>query len=505
MGNRPPTTLNPDHSHQRHDAEDPRWGYQRQGVGDTELYRYFLELAHGLVRPGGVVGMLVPSALQRAAGAAGLRRMLLDDGMIVVGLDFINSRGIFAIHKMFRFFLLVWRQGEPGGIGRVSFGLTTVEEARRALSQSPVRLSRPYLALVSPTRLTIPDVRTPQEARLYARLHARHPALGEHGDYGWSVGFRRELDMTSDLPLFVPVDRAVREGARPAPDGSWVHPQVGELLPLFEGRMVHQFDAAAKGHVEGHGRSARWELLAPDRKEIRPRYLVTAADAERRRVPRAMRAAFCDVTGHANERTVLAALVPDVAVCGNKVPTCVFSADDAKLASLWVAVANSFVVDWMARRRVSTTLNFFHWEELPFPRLDPASDLGRRLVAASSELSADPGRPWSMDLARRATLRVDIDVAVACSFGLDLPTALVLSDFPLLDRGSPAGHRTVTRDSVLSALASAQGCANARLSDLNLDPGQGPDGLTERVAWHEVGGAVAYVPGEGFLAAQRSA
>lgn len=476
-------------------------GYRAQGSGDTEFYRYFVELAHALVRPGGVVGLLVPSALQRASGAAPLRQLLLDTGGFDLWLDFINSRAIFDIHKMFRFSLVVWRHGGEPGIARAHFGLASVDEARRALNEEAVSLSGDYLAAVSPSRLTIPDVRSTREADLYARLHAVHPPLGAQVAGSWNVGFRRELDMTNDLTSFVAVDNALRDGARRGPDGGWHHPDMGDLLPVFEGRMVHQFDAAAKGYVAGHGRSALWEVLSPEHKEVRPRYLFPAAEAERRRIPLRERAAFCDVTGHANERTVLAALVPDAAVCGNKVPTCQFTGGHGDTAALWVAIANSLVLDWIARRRVSTTLNFFHWQELPFPRPDTLSEPGRRLVAASTALSAPPGRPWKLTPAERSALRVQIDVDVALLFGLGLDDMVtVLADFPLLDRGVPSQHRTVTRDRVLAAHARALGCSAVSVTELDLARGGGPDDLDERVAWHAGAGVTGYIPGEAALA-----
>ena len=481
-------------------------GYDQQGPGDTEFYRYFLELAYGLVRRQGVIGLLIPSAFQRAAGAAPLRRLLLDDGTIELWLDFLNSRGIFSIHRMFRFALLVWRQGDPGGIANLRFGITTVQEAEAAVRQPPVALSPAYLAEVSRDLRTIPDVRSSDDARLYARLHAAHPALGDQVPGAWRVKFRRELDMTNDAHLFVPSDRALGEGARLTPDGAWSHPDLGVLLPVFEGRMVHQFDAAAKGYVEGHGRSAQWELLGPGDKDIRPRLLVPAAEAERRAINLAPRASFCDVTGHANERTVLAAVVPGLAVCGNKVPTCDFGGGDEDTAYLWAAIANSFVVDWIARRRVSTTLNYFHWYEVPFPRLDARSDAGHRLVAAARALSADPGRPWTIGLADRARLRADIDAEVLRLYDLDLrDAATILADFPLLDRGAPHGHDSVTRDLVLANLGCATGAADLRVSDIGLDAGAGPDLLADRLDWHETAGATAYVPGEFARSRRRSA
>lgn len=485
-----------DQSQREYSAALRSAGYRAQGVGDTEMYRYFVELAYGLVRRGGVIGLLVPSALQRAAGAAPLRRLLLDHGEVEIWLDFLNSRGLFAIHKMFRFSMVVWRQGGEGGIRQVRFGLRSVEEAREALLARPLSLSRDFLRTVSPTRLTIPDVRSRGEAALYGRLHQAHPALGDLHAGSWSVRFRRELDMTNDAGSFRTVADVRHDGAVPRLDGTWLHPEHGELLPVFEGRMLNQHDPAAKAHLSGHGRGARWELLAGPAKRVRSRFLIAAAEAERRGVRRAIRAAFCDITGHANERTILAALVPASAACGNKVPTCEFSTDHPDLPRLWTSIANSFVLDWIARRRVSTTLNFFHWEELPFPRLDPDGAVAGRLAHAAAELAGQPGRPWAGSAARRAELRTIIDVEVALQFDLGLEDLVVmLSDFPLLDRGTVVGHRMVTRDLVLSGVAARRGVDPA-LHELGLPTDGGPSRLSERPVWHAAAGAIGYVPGK---------
>jgi hypothetical protein len=474
-------------------------GYVLQGKGDLEFYKLFVELAQSLIRPGGVIGLLVPSALQRAAGAADLRKRLLGDGSFELWLDFINTRAFFKIHKMFRFSLIVWRQGAIGGIARIAFGLTSVDDARSALDSGPVHLSPDYLASVSPLRRTIPEVRTRGEADLYSRLHGLFPALERPGAPGeWNVRFRREVDMTNDARLFVPRQSAIKEGAVRRTDGAWIHPRRGVLLPVYEGRMVHQFDAAAKAHIDGHGRSAKWRVLSQDEKTIQPRYLIPEEDAAARGVPRRTRAAFCDITGHANERTVLAALVPSIAVCGNKVPTCEFDSEDPDVALVWLALANSLVIDWIARRRVSTTLNFFHWNELPIPRVNPASEVGKILVDAGRKLNAPPGRLPQITAAERSLLRSRIDVAVAQLYELDLPEmTLVLQDFPLLDRRMALHHRTVTRDLVLAGLAAARGESDVTLSDLNLDDaGPGPRNIVERAEWHATAGAVGYVPGE---------
>jgi hypothetical protein len=401
---------------------------------------------------------------------------------------------------MFRFSLAVWRRGASEGIARIAFGLTSIDDARAEIVTGPVPLTSDYLAAVSPRRRTIPEVRTPDEAALYAKLHSAFPALEEiSAEDAWRVSFRREFDMTNDARHFVTPERAAATGGTPEPDGTWEHPDLGTLLPLYEGRMVHQFDAAAKGHVGGHGRSARWRVLGPNEKQVRPRYLVPSRIADQRGITREPRAAFCDITGHANERTVLAALIPANAVCGNKVPTCAFDPGDPDVALVWLALANSLVIDWIARRRVSTTLNFFHWNELPLPRLDPHAPTGRKLVDASRALSATPGRPWELGLDTRADLRAGIDAAVAQLYGVSVrEMALIMQDFPLLDRSvGPDQHRTVTRDLVLARLAAAYGEPTTDVRTLGFYVARGePTTLAERVDWHLAAGAIGYIPGE---------
>lgn len=472
-------------------------GFEFQGSGESDFYRYFVELAYSLVRPGGVVGMLVPSAFQRSLGAAPLRAELLEQGSFDLLADFVNSEGIFPIHKMFRFSLFVWVQGGQPGVRRLVSAVRNVEAGRAAVSRPIVGLSLEYLREVSPTRLAVPDVRAEREAELYRRLHLSFAPLGDRSAGEWQVRFRREVDMTNDVSSFLTAERVEAESGHPLASGLWWHPSLGRLLPVYEGRMVNQFDSAAKAHVEGHGRSARWETLPPSLKRIQSRYLIPEREAIRRGISCERRSGFCDVTGHANERTVLASVIPGEAVCGNKVPVCDFSLDSADLPYLWVSIANSFVIDWIVRRRVSTTLNFFHWEEVPFPRVGVESTVGKRLVEASRTLMDAKGMGWRLPLGARATVRAEIDVEVALLFDLDCSDVLlILNDFPLLDRGVPEAHRTVTRDLFLYRLAVRRGFPQLGLSDLGIKSIAGPDMLAERVGWHDSAGAIAYVPGE---------
>jgi hypothetical protein len=479
------------------DALRRKYGYKHQGGGDTELYRYFMERAHQLVKPDGRVALIVPSAYQRAHGASNLRRLFFDTGTVELMLDFLNSRRIFDIHPMFRFLLYVWQGGVRKGIQRAQFGLTSSQEAEAALVEAAsLRMPMTYIRAVSATML-IPDVRTKPEADLYRKLYGKWPGLGSPSSQSWNVAFRREMDMTNDSRFFVPRLQAESEGAELTRNGKWLHPVRGEMLPLYEGRMVHQYDAAAKDYVSGHGRSAVWQIPDPEKKAISPHYLVSVAIAEHRGIVLAPRAAFCDVTGHANERTVLAALVPALSVCGNKVPTCSFDSINPRLPLIWIAVANSFAIDWIMRRRASTTLNYFHWKDMPFPRIDPDSELGIELARLSSLLSEPIGCPSNLVAKDRAAVRAVIDAIVFEQFDLNPhEVAQVLSDFPLLDRGCGIPNRTATRDLVLNTFLTRRGVEDALLSDVGIDCGQGPNRLQDRLAWHEENGAQAFLPAQ---------
>lgn len=83
-------------------------------------------------------------------------------------------------------------------------------------------------------------------------------------------------------------------------------------------------------------------------------------------------------------------------------------------------------------------------------------------------------------------------------FGLDLDElAMILADFPLLDRSRPLhSPTTTTRDLLLDAYASRLGVRGLKLSDVGIEAKDGADCVAERVAVAAVAGEVAYVPGE---------
>jgi hypothetical protein len=213
-------------------------------------------------------------------------------------------------------------------------------------------------------------------------------------------------------------------------------------VPLYEGRMVEAFDHRAKAYVSGRARKAVWRELAFGSREkaIVSQWRIAIRDIPKKIGNRwqKFRIGFCDVGGVTNQRFLMAALIPPVGPCGHSVPTILFEPADDRLLVYWMAIANSFCLDYIARKKAALHMTFSLMDSLPLPRAYDGSPMeqaiaGRalRLTATGPEmlpfwqktapaLGLDPERDTPCDdPALREHLRVEIDVLVARDlFGL---------------------------------------------------------------------------------------
>src|SRR4030095_13648664 len=105
--------------------------YRVESSAHANLYQLFVERALQLVRPGGRIGLVLPSGIASDAGPAPLRRFLFDraDVDAITGLD--NRGAIFPIHRSTRFVLLTCTPGRATQTIRCRFGITRVEDLER--------------------------------------------------------------------------------------------------------------------------------------------------------------------------------------------------------------------------------------------------------------------------------------------------------------------------------------------------------------------------------------
>jgi hypothetical protein len=219
-------------------------------------------------------------------------------------------------------------------------------------------------------------------------------------------------------------------------------------LPVYEGRMIDHFDHRAKTYQSGHGNSAVWieREFGDPAKAIIPQWRVLRKDIPTKLRNRCdhFRIGFGDVANPRNQRSFTATLIPPNVICGHTVPTFVFDTEHEWAYLPWLAVANSFAMDSLVRRKLSSPhMTFTVLDGLPFPRL-PQSDtfvqdvvpVVLRLICTQPEMTPFWNRMASLgfveptaadtvptaafvDPNARAIARADLDAYVATRvFGL---------------------------------------------------------------------------------------
>jgi hypothetical protein len=364
--------------------------YTAQSRGHTNAYQLFLERALTLLRPGGRLGLLVPSGLLTDAGSGPLRRALVERHQFESATVFENRRAIFPVHRGLRFAAITAvHSGTTRGV-LCRFGLDRAEQsgpldpARGA--GFTVSLSPDLLRKLGDSNLAFPDLPSSFDAALVERLATCHPALAAPD--GWAVTFGRELNATDDRDCLT------------ASRGR------GQLVVL-EGRDIEPFRARVD---RARGRA--------DRRNVQARLGARAADIGRPRL------GYREVAAATNRTTLIAAIVPAGVVTVHTVFCCRRRLNRAESGAL-CALLNSYVANYLVRRWVTTHVTATVMARLPVPRLD-GSTL-RRLAACSRTL------------ARGSATSIEAECQARCAraYGISADDfAHVLGTFPLVARTS---------------------------------------------------------------------
>ncbi len=363
--------------------------YRALGDGHVNCYQLFLERSLALLRPQGRIGMVLPWGLAADQGSAALRHLLFTSCRVEHLVGFENRKAIFDIHRSVRFVLLTGQSGTPTGEFRCRLGETdpaTLEDAcddrgREHSGWWPLRMSPQLLDTISGPDLAIPDVRTPLDLAIVERLTSRFRRLGDID--GWQASFGRELNATDDRDVLAP-------GARRA-------------VPVVEGKHLDPF-----------------RVRVAD-----ARVSMSDADADARLGGRhaRMRLAYRDVASASNRQTLIAAMLP-AQVASTHTVLCLKTALPRRAQWFLCGLFNSFVVNYLVRRRVATHVTTTIVERLPVPTESEAG-AGFGAIAAAARLLA---REWQAEVA------AELEGRVARLYALTVEEyAHILTTFPLAD------------------------------------------------------------------------
>ena len=220
-------------------------------------------------------------------------------------------------------------------------------------------------------------------------------------------------------------------------------------LPLYEGRMIGQFDFSEKGWVSGKGRSAVWREIDWSLKRIEPQYLIGHGSRDRSAnwMP-GSKVSFMPISSATNSRTTISTYLRDVAA-GHSVSFFVPSIAPMATATSVSGVLSSLCFDVVLRQRLGgLNMSEFVMVEAPLTRKSLriqqlVQTLVLRLSLGSQLWSAEWGRigkgdnawrsRWALSPTRRLEGRAAFDAVVAAWYGLsldDLRGALAECDRP---------------------------------------------------------------------------
>jgi len=405
--------------------------FKKQGTGDWNLFKLFIERDLSLVRQGGQFSLLVPSSIQTDEGCADIRRWFITEHRLDELTSFEN-RGYTVIEKGRE----KTKQIFPDVDGRFKFGFFKVvkgavtpknhsfdarfylHDPKDAFS-SPIRYSVEMLRRFSPQMISVMEFRSSEDFAVAGRIRGEHKLLGELG-----YQFRRELHPADDVEFYH------KDPARKL--------QKGEAV-IYEGKMIHQFDdnfAPRVFHAED--KMVRPELL---RKELyRLGQFIRDSGAEKvegKKIPAKKdefekllaelwkakkfqldcdceRVVFRRIGSSTNERTIIATLLPAGVYFSDTVSYLIpanyqlsktgmlsqepLPSEDSRSV---LCLLDSLTLNYYIRSKMSATVNMFYIYELPVPEISASQK--KKLAEFANKLLKDP-----RDVKTRAALEAFI-------------------------------------------------------------------------------------------------
>lgn len=413
--------------------------YPRTGVGDVNTYAVFAETFMNLIAPSGRAGLIVPTGIATDNSTKKFFEEVSTKGRLVSLYDFENREAIFSgVHRSYKFCLLTLGHNVPQA--QFVFFATNVEQLHE--NERRFSLSPDDIRLINPNTKTCPVFRSKADAELTKKLYSRVPVLidenkGEEGN-PWGISFMRMFDMANDSGLFRTFEQLSAEGARLI-GNSWVDTRGEIWVPLYEAKMIHQFDHRWATYKE-NGKDCR--DVTEDEKgrtdfEPLPRYWVPQREVEERLASKGWKRQWLmgwrKITNATNERTIIASFLPIVGIGDSMYIQILDSRIQIEKVLALFGNISTLVCDFIARQKIGgTNLNFFIAKQFAIippdyyklNELDFITPRVMELVYTSESM-----RPFAQDIGyegpsfawnpeRRAVLRAELDAYYAHLYGL---------------------------------------------------------------------------------------
>lgn len=329
-----------------------------KGSGDGNLFRLFVEKNLSLLKQDGNLAYVLPSALMFEDGSLTLRKEILENKTLEYFYSFENRQAIFAdVDSRYKFALMLIKNTQANHTHKIKMMFYKTDINSLKNKDEILTLNLKDIKKLSPTHLALMELKDKQALEILRKSYNAFQNLSF--DY---IDFRRELDMTNDKDLFI---EEFREG----------------LLPLYEGKMIHQFDAnfsqttyfLEKAKFDEHLKSKElYRAKKATGKELNPKLIKYDREF--------FRLGYRKISRDTDERTLIASLLPKN--CGgadstySNIPKQYVLKDDVICMDIVpyerilfvLALLNSLVVDFIIRNMVQINVNKTYLERIPLPQ-----------------------------------------------------------------------------------------------------------------------------------------
>jgi len=419
--------------------------YPLCGKGDVNTYAVFSELDLAILRSTGRSGFIVPTGIATDDSTKAFFESLMQTSRLSSLYSFWETRRFFlGTDNRNPFALVTVRPSLDGASALCGFDLRSIREITEPGRTFDLNYSD--VVLLNPNTKTCPVFRSRRAAELSLAIYRRLPILvrvdrsKKTSDSPWRIKLGTLFHMTNDAALFQ-TRAALEQGGWSRIENTFER-RSEHMMPLYEGRLGHQFNHRFAQEPDGNLISVSPAQLNDPIFRIEPHYWVAAdvANEALDRHPALCRTGqlgFRRVTRAGDERTVIACILPWLpSSYGFVISSGPSAADLLVLGGLY----NSFAFDFLARGSLSQpSFPQSAFEQLPAPT--PAQvETGNSMLGCSMrafvasrvleltytawDLEAFArdvgyrGPPFRWDPARRLLIRAELDAAVFHLYGL---------------------------------------------------------------------------------------
>ena len=348
--------------------------------GSINTYAVFAELFRDLLNPYGRSGVIVPTGIATDDTCKEFFGNLVKKNNLAQLIGFENEAFIFpSVHHSFKFCALTIT-GPNSGISTSNLAFFCRHFDHVQQTPRYFQLSAEDFSLLNPNTRTCPVFRTRVDAELTKQIYRNVPVLVNErtGENPWGIHFMSMFQMSNDSHLFRTRDQLEREGFRLFGNRFMKGSEL--WLPLYEGKMIWQFDHR-HGSYEARGSERGFSTLPIPSPETYanfnciPQTFYWVQESKIDDTQGAHRSnwflGFRNVTNTTNERTAIFSLIPRTAV-GHSMPLIFSQVNSSPRVACLLANLNTIALDYQARQKVGgTNLTYNYLQQ--FPSLPPAA------------------------------------------------------------------------------------------------------------------------------------